>query len=245
MRETPSFNFGFLIAYLIPGFTVLWGLSYHSETVSTWLGSVPPNAPTVGGFLYLTLASVAAGLTASTIRWAVIDTLHHWTGIRQPDWDFRCLQENAAAFDTLGENHYRYYQFYGNMAVALAFSYAALWFASGTLAPPFGSGSPGVLFIEVLFLAGSRDTLAKYYSRVSRFLRAEPAAEGARAAMTSTASETGELNRSSPSARTLGVPHGKADRTPPTRPRRVVAPPSRLSRQTRRVCRNDSPLAPV
>jgi len=170
VRRISTNNFGLLIAYLLPGFTCLWGLSYISETVRSWLGTPPTNAPTVGGFLYITLASIAAGLTVSTVRWAVIDTIHHWTGVPRPKWDFSRLEQNVASFDVLGENHYRYHQFYGGMAIAIPFLYAAKCIADGFWPPPFGWASPGVLFIEVLFLAGSRDTYRKYVYRGNMLL---------------------------------------------------------------------------
>ena len=97
MKELSDKNFGLLIAYLLPGFTAVWGMSYLSPTVHAWLGEASPDGPTVGGFLYVTLGSVAAGLTVSTVRWAVIDTFHHWTGLNQPQWDFAKLQANIAA----------------------------------------------------------------------------------------------------------------------------------------------------
>src|SRR5262249_36119232 len=68
---------------------------------------------TVGGFLYGTLGSVAAGMLVSAIRWAVLDTLHHRTGIPQPAWNFTRFSTHAAAFDSLVQDHYRYYQHYG------------------------------------------------------------------------------------------------------------------------------------
>jgi len=170
MRGVSTNNFGLLIAYLLPGFTCLWGLSAVSETMRSWLGTPPTNAPTVGGFLYVTLASVAAGLTVSTVRWALIDATHHWTGIPRPKWDFSRLEQNVASFDVLGENHYRYYQFYGAMAIAVAFVYAAQCIADGFWPPPFGWGALGVLFIEVLFFAGSRDTYRKYILRGNSLL---------------------------------------------------------------------------
>lgn len=165
MRSISTNNFGLLIAYLLPGFTCLWGLSYVSETVRSWLGAPPTNAPTVGGFLYITLASVAAGLTVSTVRWAVIDTIHHWTGVPRPKWDFSRLEENIASFDVLGENHYRYYQAYGGMVIAVPFLYVAKCIADGFWPPPFGWGGLGFLVLEVLFFAGARDTYRKYVLR--------------------------------------------------------------------------------
>ncbi len=54
MQDVSTRNFGLLIAYLLPGFTTLWGLSYVSETIRLWLGSPPTSLPTAGGFLYVT-----------------------------------------------------------------------------------------------------------------------------------------------------------------------------------------------
>jgi len=171
MKDVTTSNFGLLIAYLLPGFTVLWGISYLVPSVQVWLGVVPSTAPTVGGFLYITIASIGAGMIVSTLRWLIIDTIHHWTGICPGDWDFAQLQSNVAAFDVLGENHYRYYQFYGNGAIALPFLYIARWFSTHNFwPPPLGWGLLGVLGLEILLFAGSRDTIRKYYSRLSVLL---------------------------------------------------------------------------
>ncbi len=166
-------NFGLLIAIALPGFTALLGIAEHSETVRVWLGATPDGAPTIGGFLYVTMASVAAGMIVSTIRWLILDSLHHATGIPRPEWDFSRLQANVAAFDKLVEIHYKYYQWYGSMVFAIPFWYVAKWAADGLWPPPFGWASLGVLAIEVLFIAGSRDTLHKYYTRVAALLAAE------------------------------------------------------------------------
>src|SRR5205809_4812579 len=110
MKESSVTNFGLLIAFLLPGTIALWGVSFASDVVRSWFGNSSADAPTVAGLLYVTLASVGAGLTVSTIRWCVIDTLHHLTGIHRPEWDYSRLQENVAALDTLTELYYRYYQ---------------------------------------------------------------------------------------------------------------------------------------
>ena len=81
-RESSVNDFGLLIAYVLPGFVALWGGTYVSESLRTWIGSSATEGPTLGGFLYMTVGSIAAGLTVSTVRWMVIDTLHHATGVR-------------------------------------------------------------------------------------------------------------------------------------------------------------------
>ena len=173
MREVTGKNFGFLIAFVLPGFVSLWGVSHFSPTVKSWLVSsstATGNAATVGGFLYVTLASVAAGLTASTIRWAVVDRLHNLTGIRRPYWDDSRLQECLGAFEALVENHYRYYQFYGNMLVAMLFLFAARLIATGRHIADVNPLDCVILAIGVLYWAGSRDALRNYYSRAEVLL---------------------------------------------------------------------------
>src|SRR5207248_5067323 len=161
MKESSVTNFGLLVAFLLPGFVALWGVSYVSEAVRQWLGASPDSAPSVGGFLYVTLASVMAGLTVSTVRWIAIDSIHHLTGIAPPAWDCSRLQENVAAFDMLNEFYYRYYQFYANMAVAILFAIVMRHLSLPTGPWSFDMTDGGALTLVLVFLAGSRDTIAK------------------------------------------------------------------------------------
>jgi hypothetical protein len=163
-------NFGYLIAYVLPGVVTLAGVSRYSETVRSWFGAAPTGAPTVGGFLFLTLGSVAAGMVVSTIRWMLLDGLHHHTGIQEGHWDFSALEANYKAFEGAVENHYRYYQFYGNMLVAVLVTAYTQW---PTWLAFFGDGSHAtvaVLVLVGLFFVASRDTLAKYYVRSAELL---------------------------------------------------------------------------
>src|SRR3990172_7067904 len=91
MQPVTNDNFGPLVAYLVPGATVLLGFSQFSPTLRVWFGTPPADAPTLGGFLYLTVASIAAGMTVSAIRWAVVDTLHSMTGLPLPPLHFSPL----------------------------------------------------------------------------------------------------------------------------------------------------------
>jgi hypothetical protein len=172
VKDVSASNFGLLIGFLLPGFTVLWGLSYFSETVRNWLSGAS-TTPTVGGFMYVTLASVAAGVTVSTVRWAVIDTVHRWTGLRQPAWDFSRLQDNVAAYNVLNDIHYKYYLFHGNHLISLSFLYVARRIHLGFLTAPFGWADAGFLALSVVLFAGSRNTLRNYFSRVSQLLGTE------------------------------------------------------------------------
>ena len=127
----------------------------------------PTQAPTIGGFLYLTIASIACGMVVSAVRWAVVDTLHHITGLPLPPLDFSKLGSNVEAFNLLIEIHYRHYQFNANMLVATAIAYMSyrikhpatvIWL------------DVGFVLLEIIFLAASRDTLRRYYARGTQLL---------------------------------------------------------------------------
>lgn len=174
MRDITRDNFGLLIAYLLPGFVVLWGVSYHEVTVRSWLRATAPDAPSIGGFLYATLASTALGLIVSAVRWAVIDRVLSWLGVRQPEWDFELFSERLAAYEVLVSNHYRYYQFYANTFVALLFTYSSRL----TLLTTWGRREAwiflAVIVTEAILFVGSRDTLKKYFTRTGELLRTKP-----------------------------------------------------------------------
>lgn len=162
-------SFGPLIAYLVPGATVLWGMSWFSPMLQSWFLTTPPDVPSLGGFLYLTVAAVAAGMTVNAIRWAVIDTIHKMTGLEPAPMDFSRLGPNVEAFSLLIEIHYNHYQYHANMAVATAIAYACYRIQLNSL-QTWGWADFGVVVLEVIFIAMSRDTLRKYHSRGGQVL---------------------------------------------------------------------------
>ncbi len=175
MQSVTNATLGPLIAYLVPGVTVLFGLSRFSPTLRGWFAPAPAAPPTVGGFLYLTVASLAAGMIVSAVRWALLDTLHARTGLRPPPLDFSRLGRNVEAFALLIEIHYRHYQFYANTFVAAALAYACYRVRGGGWGP-IGWPDLAFLVLEVVLFATSRDTLRKYYDRSRQLLRVRRAA---------------------------------------------------------------------
>ena len=168
-KESPVNDFGLLIAFVLPGFTALWGIAQVSAPVRAWMGTPPADPPTVAGFLNITVASITAGLAVSTVRWLLIDSLHHRTGVRPPDWDFSALTRNVAAFALVVDHYYRYYQFYANMLVSLALVLAARW---ATVEPSaVGWPDAGLLALMAVFFLGSRDSLKRYYARGGQLMR--------------------------------------------------------------------------
>lgn len=173
MGELSARNFGLVIAYLVPGFVAVIAVSGLVPTIQPWLAMAPDGQPTVGGFLFVTLASIAAGMLVSSIRWLLLDSIHHRTGIRHPKWDFSQLQENLAAYNLLVEFHYRYYQFNANTFVAVLLAYGSRLAGGCQWCGGPGWVDAGFVIVEAVLFATSRDTLRKYYVRVSQVLKAD------------------------------------------------------------------------
>jgi len=171
MQNVTRDNFGLLIAYVLPGFVALWGVSFFSETVRHWLGTSSANPPTVGGFLYVTVAAVAAGMLVSTVRWMTIDRIHHFTGISAPGLDFARLGDRLSAFELLVSGHYQFYQWHANMAVAIAFTFSVYAFVAPDRGLPDIRVAASFVAVEMVLWLGSRDALQKYYQRTSSLLK--------------------------------------------------------------------------
>ena len=149
---------------------MLWGLSPFSRTLQIWFVTTPPDMPSLGGFLYLTVASVAVGMIVSAVRWAFVDRLHNLTGIPVPSLDFSLLAKNVEALNLLIEIHYRHYQFYANELVAIFCLYISYRVSFG------GLGSLGIVdvafvILEIVLFMASRDTLRKYFDRSQQLLK--------------------------------------------------------------------------
>ena len=163
-------SFGAVIAYLLPGFTSLWSVSPFLPPLAGWLeGSLAvEHTPSVGGFLYVTLASLIAGLAINVVRWVILDTFNAATGIKKPTWDDRKLQENFDAFQNVVDQHFRYYQFYTGMMIAAGMVYAVHRFA---LPNSYSHWIDlGAFIFFVLFGFAQRDALDRYYTRASHIL---------------------------------------------------------------------------
>ena len=147
----------------------MWGLSSFLPSLRAWFAATPTDAPTISGFLYLTVASLAVGMTVTAIRWACVDLVHSVTGLKAPDLDFSQLPGKVDAYRLLIEIHYSHYQFYANMGVATAIT----WICHRITIDPKCQLSwvdPIFVLVEGVFFLTSRDTLRKYQERTEQLL---------------------------------------------------------------------------
>jgi hypothetical protein len=176
VKDLNEDSFGWLIAFLLPGFVLLFGLSFTSDQVSSWLAtSSGEHSAEIGGFLYGTLASLALGLFISAVRGLIMDRPLGWFGLNGRGLNYEKLKEKEVleTFKAIVANHYRYYQYYGNCLVALCGAFAAYaynkiafrhevvhWYATAFF----------VLLVVVLFLA-SHDSLKSMYEKMRPILK--------------------------------------------------------------------------
>jgi hypothetical protein len=133
------------------------GVSYSFPSIATWLAaSSGSDAPTVGGFLYATLASLAVGLVINATRWVFVQEilLYGVTRLPRARINYGGLTDKnvLAAFNGAIENNYRYYQYYSNAFVSIVLSLACyLTYGGGTQKSAavwvLASVAAGILFV--------------------------------------------------------------------------------------------------
>lgn len=169
-------GFGLIIAYVLPGYIALIGLSPFSELVRSWLTAALSADTGVAGFLHLTTASLCLGMLGGCFRWMVVDTVIAWTGLRRPVWDDQRLTERLSAFNLIVEHHYRYYQFYGSTLLILPAVYWANRQAGHPLLGPWTDAA--FVVTEAVLLAAARDALQTYFRRALLLLGSHDRTEG-------------------------------------------------------------------
>jgi len=168
MKDVTEKNFGVIIAFWLPGFLLLWALSYSWPEVATWLAkSSGTDAPTVGGFLYTTLASLAVGLLINAVRWAIVQEIvfYRITRLKRGNINYGNLKNKdvLTAFQGAIENNYRYYQYYSNAFVAIVGGFAS-YAAYGPKGPNLAAWVV-VVGVALALLIASRNELKAFNER--------------------------------------------------------------------------------
>ncbi len=160
-------NIGVIIALGLPGFVLLFGLSYSSNEIAAWFprGRALESAGSVA-FLYISLASLALGMIISAIRWILVDSIINFFA-DDPKINFSKLknQDVLTAFQFLVDAHYRYYQYYSHTLVAVLIAFVS-YLVYGEACPPVSIWLLVVAMTGILFVA-SQDALKRYRTRVA------------------------------------------------------------------------------
>ena len=173
VRDLNGSNFAIAIAYLVPGFMVLVGLGWHSPVIAGWLGAAPTDSPTVSGFLFVTIASIAAGMVTNAVRWVCLDWSFSLSGVPERNWNYARLQECFEAYQFLVTNQFRYYQSFGNLLVAIVILSFCSWFGGRQAS---ATEIVGTVALEGILWWAARDALTNYVTRGGELLGTREAA---------------------------------------------------------------------
>lgn len=166
MQKFITDKFGYTIAFLLPGFLVIWAVSYYSSTITSWLNNTRDITSNIGNIVYIILASLSAGIIISAIRWIIYDRIL-FRKIDIKELDYSKLQANLDAYRYIIEGHYQFYQFYANMSVSIL--------VCSILRKSFLQGHPWIIFwlvvIEVILFWNSKGCFNKCYEKLRQLLK--------------------------------------------------------------------------
>lgn len=165
MEDVTKDNFGYIIAFIIPGFLGLWALSLISPIINTWLTMQTSSFVVIKDVVFVILASLGLGVFESTIRWIVFEKMI-CCRFKQAEPDFSKLKGNLGEFESIVENHYKYHQFYGNCFVVVIF-YGIICLIRFSEIISFWSLVLYFVVIIILYV-GAKDALLKYQKRVKQ-----------------------------------------------------------------------------
>ena len=176
MIDITSTSFGLLIAYLLPGLVMLFGLSFWFAELRRLFDTFLNGESNLGLFLLVTLASIVMSMMVTLVRWYVFE-LHICRRHYIPPADFDNLSGmgKIAAFRASVDEHYRYHQFFGCMAVVLP----VLFFGWALENHVFGDFWKVMAFSAVFLLVEGFTVKGAYWAYVAYVDRARHIMEGA------------------------------------------------------------------
>jgi len=174
LKDVTSTSFGYIIAYLVPGVVLFYGLELWHPNLFPFLQGENKNETTIGPSVIFLLGCLASGLLINAFRWLMYEKglcrkktfdKSHFSGLNQ--------SEKLIIFRAVADEHYRYHQSYGNISIAVipAFAYFVL------LSLRSGSCCRSALLIllflgcEALLMYTAKDCYCKYVDRANDMSR--------------------------------------------------------------------------
>ena len=169
MKNNFDLDFGLVIAFLLPGFIFIYGLSFSYCEVKAFLEAANLKSTSIGAFFLISLASLAVGLLISAIRWMIVDTVMNLIGIGNKNLKFASLKDKDAlnGYMLIVDNHYRYYQYYANSLISII---AGLVIYVPREGFPGWGPSLSVAFVLLALALGAGDACKKYHDRAAEIV---------------------------------------------------------------------------
>ena len=182
-RDHLGRSFGLIISFLVPGMLGLYAASLHVPVLQDWFNAAASSQSTVGGFLFITIASSGMGVFISGVRWFCLEKLISQGIPTDHDAGQRRTSDTEAAYQNIRRHHYDFYLFYSNTLVALA----ALWLSwipsTGLFSQPVVARP--LVFTGLAFGAGfvlyasARDAYRRYQEKRTKILQVHSARDAA------------------------------------------------------------------
>ena len=122
-------SFGLIIAFLIPGMVGLYAVSFYVPVIREWFGIAVDQSTTIGGFLFVIVASIGMGVFISGMRWFVLEHLIWKRESPELNTAQRSKTQTELVYQNLVWQFYNFYQFYANTLFAIVLLYLAWVFA--------------------------------------------------------------------------------------------------------------------
>lgn len=170
MKDVTATSFGLVIAYLLPGVAGLYVLSFWSPDLGKVFDAFLKAQSNVGLFFLLTLAALLVGLEVTLLRWLIFEKWFSPVSALKPaDFDNLKTEDLLAAFRGAVDEHYRYHQFWGNMAIVLPFAvittiHESVWSCRAIFAVLF------LVILEGITCIAAREAYRHYVNRARAIL---------------------------------------------------------------------------
>ena len=178
-------SFGLVIAFLVPGMIGLYAASLHVPIFQSWFEAAAGARTTVGGFLFIVIASSGTGVFLSGVRWYVLEWLIKRGVSTKHDTSKRGETQTELVYQNMRQQHYDFYLFYSNTLVALVVLWASwlpsqlpiltAWPFSWATAKPIVVTMLGVAAGWVLY-ASAKDAYKRYQKKRTAVLELAPKA---------------------------------------------------------------------
>lgn len=170
MKDVTSTSFGLLIAFLLPGAAALYVGSYWSTRLERVFEVFLTAQSTVGLFFVLTLAALVIGLQITLLRWLIFEKWFAKKSVLGAT-DFAALKDDQVltAFRAAVDEHYRYHQFWGGIAIVLPLVILTVLSKTACSLAMFVI-TAALIGMEVLTCVAAQEAYARYIARAKAIL---------------------------------------------------------------------------
>jgi hypothetical protein len=171
MKDVTSTSFGLVIAYLLPGFAAFFALSFWSPPVRDLFTKFLVAESSVGSFLLVIICSLTAGLEVAIFRWILFEKwLCKSKKLDKAKFAHLGVEAKLTAFRAAVDEHYRYHQFWGGMAVAIPFIGWGVVNASNGSTWEKAGLAVALLIVEIVTIIAARSAFYNYVDRADNIL---------------------------------------------------------------------------